>query len=120
MKTVVVCADGSVSIRDLTLPIHQSAGQIVGGPIEIVHPVRLRKPFCMIVNEVYTLMNLPVNLVGCYMYRTDVHGHPICGDIIFSKISGEDLVDLTAAEADTIYEEAKLLYKIFTEGYHVK
>lgn len=102
MKAVTIRHSGAIQIEDLQKPIHRSAGQIVGGLIEMVYPARLNRPYCMICNEEYLLQGLPINLVGSYLYRTDVHGHPICGNVIISKVEGDDLVGLTDEEAKDI------------------
>lgn len=119
MKVVVVRTDGTVYVERLTRPIHQSAGTIVGGNIEMVYPARLKQPYCMICNEIFLWENLPLNRVGCYLYGTDLHGQPICGNIIISKIKGEDLADLTEAETKDIIkamEHAKLMGDLMWDG----
>ncbi len=38
---------------------------------------------CMLVDEEGLLKENEPNLLGCYLYKTDQHGHPIMGNILF-------------------------------------
>ena len=79
MNGIVITPSGEIYIRQFEEPLYRSAGEVVGGLIEVVRPKRLGKPYCMIVNEEFLLLGLPKNPVGSYLYATDEHGHPICG-----------------------------------------
>lgn len=102
MTGIVVTHDGNIYAKDFQKPLHRSAGETVGGLIEIVRPQRLSRPYVMIVNDNFLNLCLPLNPVGCYLYRTDKHGYPICRDIIILKEEGEDLVSLDDEELRTI------------------
>lgn len=111
MNGIVVTTKGEIYHREFSEPMHRSAGEVVGGPIEFVRPYRLGKPYCMIVNEIFLYQELPINPVGCYLYATDEHGHPICGNIIIMKEHGEDIIDLDPDEIEDIEDIMKLIYK---------
>lgn len=85
MKAVLIKSDLTIEAIDLTEPLNKSLQAAVGGFFEIVRPQGLRYPYLMIVNENYIKLGLPRNEIGCYLYRTLIHGHPILGDIIIMK-----------------------------------
>ena len=109
MKGVVFTVDRRMYVKDFAEPLHESIGEAVDGWIEIVRPRGLPRPFCMIVNEVGLLRELPLNLMGSFWYGTQEHGAPIVGNIVVMKEgwrNGElDLVGLTDQEAADIMEE---------------
>ena len=72
-------------VQEFYEPAHKSIGEAVGGWIEVVRPVRLKRPYCMIVNEEGALINLPRNIFGSFLYGMDYHGNPILGDIVLLK-----------------------------------
>ena len=84
-KAVLIKTDMSIQAVELTEPLHRSLHAAVGGHFEIVRPQGLRTPYVMIVNEDYINLGLPRNEIGCYLYRTLIHGHPIQGDIIIMQ-----------------------------------
>ena len=98
MKAVTVTHDLKIGFTELDKPLYKSAGEIVGGWIEIVRPRGLQRPYVMIVNEEFLLLELPRNEIGCYLYQTYDHGHPICGNFLILKEQGEDLVGLMDIE----------------------
>ena len=98
MKAVTVTHDLKIGFTELDEPLYRSAGEYVGGHIEIVRPRGLNRPYVMIVNEEFLLLGLPKNLIGCYLYHTHIHGHTICGNFLIMKEQGEDLVGLTDIE----------------------
>lgn len=85
MKGLVVTTEKTMRVQDFSDPAHKSIGEAVGGWIEIVRPVRLKRPYCMIVNEEGVLLNLPINSFGSFLYGMDYHGNPILGDIVLLK-----------------------------------
>jgi hypothetical protein len=103
MKGIVITTDDEISIRDFDRPLHRTVGEAVGGYIEIVKPVGLKPPFVMVVNDEGLLLDLEVNALGCVLYGTLAHGHPIVGDIVIMKlgiVNGEpDLVGLEDQQA---------------------
>ena len=106
MKGVVVTTDLEIRIEEFSDPLYKTVGSAVGGYIEHVHPMRLARPLCMIVNEEGRLLDLPLNYVGSYFYGTDQHGEPIVGNIVIMKDGyrgGEpDIVGLNDVEAEQI------------------
>ena len=106
MKGIVITADDQLRVQDFTLPLYQSAGEVVGGYIEHVNPRLLRRPYCLLVNEEGLLLGLQVNALASYMYGTHMHGHPIVGDVVLMKnayIHGErDIVGLSDSEVEKI------------------
>lgn len=106
MKGIVVTTDLEIRIEEFSDPLYKTVGSAVGGYIEHVKPARLRHPYCMIVNEEWRLLDLPLNYVGSYFYGTDQHGEPIVGNIVIMKDGyrgGEpDIVGLNDVEAEQI------------------
>lgn len=116
MKGIVITTKNEMRVQEFSEPAHKSIGDAVGGWIEIVCPVRLKRPYCMIVNEEGVLLNLPINSFGSFLYGTDYHGDPMLGDIVLLKeginsdgerdILGLDeqdikyLCDMVSAESD--------------------
>lgn len=116
MKGIVITTKNEMRVQEFSMPAHKSIGEAVGGWIEIVRPVRLKRPYCMIVNDEGVLLNLPRNIFGSFLYGTNYHGNPILGDIVLLKeginsdgdrdILGLDeqdikyLCDMVSAESD--------------------
>lgn len=98
MKTVKVTTDNIVSIIDVDFDNYKDIQRAIGGGhFETVHTTRMQTVFedeslIMIVDESGRLKNLPENMLGSVLYGTARHGNPIVGDIIFAKISGENIV----------------------------
>lgn len=96
MKTVKVTADNVVSIIDVDFDDFRDIQRAVGGHFEPVHTARMAKVFrpdiIMLVDEDGLMKGLPVNMLGCTLYGTAVHGNPIVGDLIFARAIGEDIV----------------------------
>lgn len=113
MKGIVITTDDQLRVQDFTLPLYQSAGEVVGGYIEHVNPKLLRRPYCLLVNEEGLLLGLPVNALASYMYGTHMHGHPIVGDVVLMKnayIHGErDIVGLSNKDIEAIVRELEPL-----------
>ncbi len=85
MKGIVVTTDNSIFVQEFGEPLYKTVGEVVGGYIEVVHPMGLPVPYCMIVNEEGLLMGLPENALGCALYYTWRHGNPIVGNIVVMK-----------------------------------
>lgn len=85
MKGIVITTNNEMRLQEFSEPAYKSIGDAVGGWIEIVRPVRLERPYCMIVNEEGALLNLPRNIFGSFIYGTDHHGNQILGDIVLLK-----------------------------------
>lgn len=114
-KAVLIKTDMTIQAVDLTKPLHRSLNAAVGGFFEIVRPQGLRSPYVMIVNEDYINLGLPKNEIGCYLYRTQIHGHPIQGDIIIMQEGivndeGEqDLIGLDPLDVPLVIKSMKLI-----------
>ena len=85
MKGIVITTNDEMRVQDFSEPTRKSIGEAVGGWIEVVRPVRLKRPYCMIVNEEGALINLPRNIFGSFLYGTNYHGNWILGDIVLLK-----------------------------------
>lgn len=111
MKAIVITTDDTISIRDFSVPLHESMGAAVGGMIEIVQPIGLLRPYCMIVNEEGLILGLPYNRMGSLLYGTHIHGSPITGDIVITKTgftaSGPDIVPFEEDELEHLYKLLK-------------
>ena len=85
MKGIVITTKNEMRVQEFSEPTYKSIGDVVGGWIEVVRPVRLKRPYCMIANEEGVLLKLPMNIFGSFIYGTDYHGNPILGDIVLLK-----------------------------------
>nr|DAJ95012.1 MAG TPA: protein of unknown function (DUF3846) [Caudoviricetes sp.] len=85
VKGIVITTKDEMRVQEFSEPAHKSIGEAVGGWIEVVRPVRLKRPYCMIVNEEGALINLPRNIFGSFLYGTNYHGNWILGDIVLLK-----------------------------------
>lgn len=96
MKGIVITTKYEMRVQEFSEPAYKSLGEAVCGWIEVVHPMRLKRPYCMIVNAEGLLHNLPMNAFGGYLYGTDKHGSPIVGDIVLLKegINNDGELDL--------------------------
>ncbi len=122
MYAVVIKTNGEITVEDLKEPLHEATRTILGGLIEVVRPHLLKAPYLMLVNETGLMQELPINLIGCYLYGTPIHGNPIVGNIIIMKEAvvnhyGEhDIVGLQYPEALRIRRIMQELY----DGLNVK
>ena len=103
MKTVQVTTDNKISVIDVNFNDFRDIQHAIGGHFETVRTERMRAVFgdgdlIMIVDESGQLKRLPENMLGCVLYGTCEHGHPIVGDLIFARIQGEDVVGLDDPE----------------------
>lgn len=109
MKGIVITTKNEMRVQEFSEPAYKSIGDAVGGYFEVVRPVRLKRPYCMIVNEEGMILDLPINSFGSFLYGTDYHGNVILGDIIFLKeginIDGEpDLLGLNGQDIEYLCE----------------
>ena len=99
MKTVKVTTDNKVSVIDVNFDDFRSIQQAIGGHFETVRTQLMADYFkdpsvIMLVDEEGRIKELPINPVGCTLYRGI-----IVGDLIFARIAGEDIVAPENAEA---------------------
>lgn len=113
MKGVVVTTDLDIRVEDFADPLYKTVGVAVDGYIEHVRPMRLKEPFCMVVNDEGQLRGLSRNLVGSFLYGTDLHGEPVVGNIVIMKDgyrNGEhDIVGLTDEEVMVVQRNISTL-----------
>lgn len=109
MKGLIITTNNTMRIAEFSQPAYKSIGEVVGGFIEIVHPQRLDRPYCMVVNEDGPFRCLPLNLYGSYLYGTEAHGNPIVGNIVILKegfVNDEpDLIGLSDEECSTFADQ---------------
>ena len=111
MKGILITPTGEIEIWEFSEPLYKSAGEAVGGDIEIVRPRRLGHPYVMIVNEIYCYLDLPVNPIGSWLYCSELHGHSVDGNIIILKEEGEDLVSIDPEELQWLKNFFRFVYK---------
>ena len=100
MRVVVLPPTDKPYVCDMAEPLHRSASALLGGMVEHVSPVNLRRPMCMLVNEEYMyLPGMKFNPVASYLYGTHENGHPVLGTAIILKEDGENLVGFDRKEA---------------------
>lgn len=97
MKTVKVTTDNKISLIDVDFSDFKSIQRAIGGHFETVHTQLMADYFkdtsvIMLVDEEGLIKGLPENALGSALYGTPQHGYPIVGDLIFARISGEDIV----------------------------
>lgn len=99
MKTVKVTTDNKVSVIDVNFDDFRSIQQAIGGHFETVRTQLMADYFkdpsvIMLVDEEGRIKELPINPVGCTLYRGIV-----AGDLIFAKTKGEDIIAPENVEA---------------------
>ena len=101
MKAIVITPENRMRVEEYTEPLYKTVGRTVDGWIEVVHPVQLPEPYCMIVNEEGLLRKLPLNPMGCALC-----GSLIVGTAAIMKegtVDGEpDIVGLDEHDIQTI------------------
>ena len=106
MTALVVTTENEIRKVPYDAPHYEVIQEAVGGHYELVRPRGLQEPYCMMVNEEGRLLGLPLNLLGCYLYGTLIHGAPIAGDIMILKLgcyAGEpDVVGMTDEETQRL------------------
>ena len=85
MTALVVTTENEIRKVPYDAPHYEVIQEAVGGHYELVRPRGLQEPYCMMVNEEGRLLGLPLNLLGCYLYGTLIHGAPIAGDIMILR-----------------------------------
>lgn len=122
-KFVKVFEDNAVEIVDVNqnVPFYKAAQEAIGdgcGIFEVaninVNPFKEKfKSLEVMIDEEGRLTNKGVNPLGSYLYGYNVHGQPICGNIIFGKETmtedGPDIIGLDDNEAEALAEDIKVL-----------
>lgn len=137
MKIIKVSTDLKIEEYDFSEMNYQKQLKIVNNLIgndcsdyEIVYPVRLytelgmsnnpdiepNKSVCMLVDEEGLSKGIDINIVGSYLYRTDLHGNPIAGNVVFAGLTRREGVLYISALQDDIEKELmlKLTYLIIS------
>ena len=123
-KAIVITTDDKIEVRDLEVKdgsLLEPLQQIVGGYIEIVHPMRLCDgpvPLAMIVNEEGIIEGLPINAIASVLYGADIHGSFIHGNVAILEQGERDgdpdivgLGELLAMERYSFFKEIFRDYK---------
>ena len=84
LKVTASCEMELVSAENVNL-LDFCESQIGCDIPEFVHPMRLPCPYVMAIDESGLSKRLPMNPLGSWLYQTDIHGHPIVGDLLFFK-----------------------------------
>lgn len=88
-KIIIITTDNELSVREMERDSDGSflaeLWDVVGGFIEIVHPIRLEPPYVMICNDEGRVLQLPRNRAASIIYGADEHGCPILGNIAIMK-----------------------------------
>ena len=109
MIGLIVTTNNKMSKVEYDPPHYDIIQKAVGGWYEHVHPIRLKRPYCMMVNEAGLLLNLPQNLLGSILYDSPQYGQPIVGAVIFLKEGyydeGPAIVGMTEDEAQSLGDE---------------
>lgn len=97
MKTLKITTDNKVSIIEIDFDNYMSFNKALGSDIfEVVKTQKMynyfEQPMMICVDEEGFLKRLPINVFGCFLYNTELHGHPICGDIVLAVPVGPDMV----------------------------
>lgn len=109
MYALVISTENEIRRVEYDSPHYDVLREAVGGWYEHVHPIGLKCPYSMMVNEEGLLLKLPLNMLGSILYGTKVHGQPIVGNIVVVKdgyYDGEaDVVGMDAEEAQRVGDE---------------
>lgn len=124
MKMVKVTTDGEVSIVKVDRRDYRSMAREIGA--DMIQYVRVMTGtlgldrYEMIVDEEGLLKDQPkVNPIGCVLYGTLDHGHPIMGDMLLTLMKdsyeGRDSVDMPDDEAAELVEKMLALKVVLDE-----
>lgn len=119
-KVIVIRADETISLEDIEIKngsMYDGLKNIVGGYIEVVHPMYLPAPFVLVCNEEGLLKGLPFNIDASALYGFQHHGNPIVGDVAIMREGfrgGEpDLVGITDEDINSIYKSLEAVVNAF-------
>lgn len=115
MKGIVITTENEISIKDFGEGCLSEVKEVIGGWPEHCHPRLLPEPLCMFVDEEGLRKDLPINVVGCFLYETLAHGHPIVGTIVILKDDGPNIVGLTDEEINTLCGRLLRTFKLKEE-----
>ena len=143
-KVIVITPEGNISTKEFPSGTYREQNKQLSGMIgeacrnvEHVMPVRLYTglggypdyPYngrCrpnMLVDEEGMYHNLKVNIVGSWLYQTDIHGCPILGNIIIAeeteKGDGLDFIGLSDDQFKLLMPQFERLCKKARENHEI-
>lgn len=101
-------------------PILETARKLIGCEwIEIVRPKGLPDGYVLLVDEEGALKDQPwFNVYASYLYGTQEHGWPICGNAVIAKtVSGPEGEELEWLDDEEYKKMHKLILKIWPEAF---
>lgn len=111
LKVTTTCEMEIVTAENVSL-LKFCESQIGCDIPEFVHPRRLPRPYVMAIDESGLYKQLPFNPIGSWLYQTDIHGHPIVGDLLFfrdvmtSEGPGYDSLNITEVlKLETMFDK---------------
>lgn len=85
----------------------------VHGHIEVVHPVNLREPYLMVVNDCGLIDGMPSNYLASLLYGSRQHAQIICGPAVICKeVWTEDGPDLGPLEESDLVSVLQQIYDV--------
>ena len=110
MYAVFVSANGENRIMDLLDPVTVSVKDLLGDCWEVSRPSRLRSPFVMIHQS---KNDLPVNLVGSYLFASELLAEPVCGSLLVLSEDGQgELWGLDLLQVDWVLSQIDLIQEV--------
>lgn len=115
MKAILITTHDEISIvnLDTSKPLYKAIGEVIGCDwIEVVHPMGLVEPYCMIADEEGGLKERQyINYAGSLLYGSPVHGQLIVGNIVIMKDvmtnEGPDIGGLDDEELPQMFKSLK-------------
>ena len=114
MYTLKLCTNGDINV--IEVPEGKDwrwySRQIGCDLVEVVRPMGLESPRVLIVDEAGLLKERPViNFLGSWLYETQRHGNPICGDCLimeeYETVDGIELGGMPRDEALKLADKMK-------------
>lgn len=106
MKALKITTANDITVVEVEQPLYRTLNPVIGGPLEIVRPRGLKRPFVMVVDEEGLLRDRDFNFIGSFLYETHKHGSPIVGDIVLMREEpgpdGYDLFGLSEQDIDVL------------------
>jgi len=123
-KVIVITSSNELFVRELERKdnglMNDGLQAIVGGYIEIVHPIHLEPPFVLVCNDEGKIRDLPRNRACSLLYGYAEHGIPMEGNIILMKEGfyqdEPDIVGLTDAEISEMTEKLLQQFRFLKKG----